>query len=107
MSLPRRRTYPFTLQYSEAGDAEFHALAPNPRQAARRLIRDLQADPYRAGTKQLAGQGEGTRRAVFGGRRIIYIVDDETRTISIERIDLRAIVYRPPFDTSAEPERRP
>ncbi len=94
MSPPRG----FALRYSEAGDADFHALAPEPRRAARRLIRDLQADPYRSGTKQLAGQEKGTRRAVAGGRRIIYIVDDETRTISIERIDLRATVYRPPFN---------
>ena len=57
------------------------------------MIRELQEDPYRVGTTQMRDQPEGTRRAVLGNRRMIYIVDQETRTILIERIDLRAIVY--------------
>ena len=94
MNSPRRREYRFSLRYRPDGLAGLNALAPAPRRAARQLIRDLQSDPYRAGTKQLAGQPEGRRRAVLGSQRFIYAVDDRTRRILIERIEPRATVYR-------------
>ena len=94
MNSPPRREYRFSLRYRPDGLASLNALAPGPRRAARRLIRELQSDPYRAGTKQLAGQPEGRRRAVPGSRRLIYAVNDRTRTILIERIEPRATVYR-------------
>ena len=94
MNSPPRREYRFSLRYRPDGLAGLNALAPGPRRAARRLIRELQSDPYRTGTKQLAGQPEGRRRAVLGSRRRIYAVNDRTRTILIERIEPRATVYR-------------
>ena len=93
MSLPSHRVYRFSAQLHPDSRADLRALAPAPRKAAWRMIRELQEDPYRAGTKQMHDQPEGTRRAVLGNRRMIYSVDLETRTILIERIDLRATIY--------------
>ena len=93
MTLPGRRAYRFSVRLRPDGRADLRSLAPAPRKAAWRMIRQLQENPYRAGTKQMHGQPEGTRRAVLGNRRMIYTVDLETRTILIERIDLRATIY--------------
>ncbi len=93
MPLPERRGYRYAAGFDTDGRTDMDALAPAPRRAAWRLIRELQADPYRSGTKQLQGQPEGTRRAVLGGRRMIYSVDQRARTITIQRIDLRAYIY--------------
>ena len=93
MSLPGRRVYRFSAQLHPDGRADLRSLAPAPRKAAWRMIRELQEDPYRASTKQMRNQPEGPRRAVLGNRRMIYSVDLETRTILIERIDLRTIIY--------------
>ena len=94
MNSPRRREYRFSLRYRPDALAGLNTLAPAPRRTARQLIRDLQSDLYRSGTKQLAGQPEGRRRAVLGSRRLICAVDERTRTILIERIEPRATVYQ-------------
>ena len=93
--------------FTDEGLAAFHSLPPAPRRAARRLMRDLLDDPFCAGTLQLHNQPEGRRRAAFGGRRIIYVVNQRARTIVIERVAPRHIVYRnglewSPYDPSRE-----
>ena len=97
MALPERRGYRYAVDFNTDGRADLDALAPAPRRAAWRLIRELQTDPYRSGTKQLLGQPEGTRRAILGGRRMIYSVNQHARTITIQRIDLRANIYTGDF----------
>ena len=101
--MPQRRPYRYRVDIRPDARAGLDALAPAPRQAAWHLIRDLQADPYRAGTKQLENQPDGTRRAVLGGRRLIYSVNQDSRTIAVERIDLRAIVYAGRFSRRRPP----
>ena len=94
MTPQRLHSHRFTLEYTAAGRADFASLAPAPRRAARRLIRELLDDPYRNGTKQLLGQPEGRRRAVSGNRRIIYQVHTNTEKIIIEHIGPRSTIYQ-------------
>lgn len=103
MALPERRGYRYAADFNTDGRADMDALAPAPRRSAWRLIRELQTNPYRAGTKQLLGQPDGTRRAVLGGRRMIYSVNQPTRTITIQRIDLRADIYTGNFARRGPP----
>ena len=94
MTPQRRRRHRFALEYTATGRADFASLAPAPRQAARRLIRELLDDPYRSGTKQLLGQPEGRRRAAFGNRRIIYQVRTGAEKVIIEHIGPRSTIYQ-------------
>lgn len=82
------------MTFKDEALAALRSLPPVPRRAARRLIRDLLDDPFRAGTLQLRNQPQGRRRAVFGDRRIVYLVNPRARTIVIERVAPRRIVYR-------------
>ena len=84
----------FALEYTATGRVDFTSLAPAPRRAARRLIRELVDDPYRNGTKQLLGQPEGRRRAAFGNRRIIYQVRANAGKVIIEHIGPRSTIYQ-------------
>jgi mRNA interferase RelE/StbE len=54
----------------------------------------LAVNPYRVG-KPLFGPLEGCHGARRGTYRIVYRIDDDTRTVQVLDIDHRADVFRP------------
>ena len=71
---------------------EYHALPTEVRKRITEAIDDLQTNPRPPAAKRLtAKEGYRIRK---GDYRILYTIDDESRTIRIYRVGRRREVYR-------------
>ncbi len=59
------------------------------------MLGAMSENPHRAG-KPLVGQLEGLRSARRGDFRVIYEIEEDTRTVVVLRVQHRSDVYRPP-----------
>lgn len=83
----------YQLQIKRAAERDLRRL---PRSTFKRLNRQILAlrdDPRPPGVKKLTGRLEGWRVRV-GQYRVLYQIDDETKTITIARVRHRRDVYR-------------
>jgi mRNA interferase RelE/StbE len=71
---------------------EYRDLPADIRRRITDAIDDLQADPRPPGGKRLVGKAGYRLRA--GDYRILYVVDDDSRTVRIYWIGHRREVYR-------------
>lgn len=86
---------PFRLQVAPSAARSFLRLPERAAWAVASFLGgDLIEKPYRVG-KPLRNEFEGWRCARRGAYRVVYRIDEPSRTIVIERIDHRADVYRP------------
>jgi mRNA interferase RelE/StbE len=58
------------------------------------MLGPMSENPQRVG-KPLVGQLEGMRSARRGDFRVIYEIEDDTRTVVVLRVQHRGDVYRP------------
>lgn len=71
-------------------------LASLPRPVLRRVdsrILDLGGDPRPPGCRKLRG-GEGAWRLRVGDYRILYVVDDPNKLVTVARVLHRSVAYR-------------
>ena len=85
---------PYELRVSSAAD---RTLARLPEAAAAAIVEfltgALTANPRRVG-KPLARDLAGWHAARRGAYRVIYVIDEDTHSLRVDRIDHRADVYR-------------
>lgn len=85
----------YELRVSSAARRALARLPISQAAAVVELMRgDLADAPHNVG-KPLHDELAGRHCARRGMYRVIYLIDDEARTIDVERIDHRADIYRP------------
>ncbi|GLY26623.1 type II toxin-antitoxin system RelE/ParE family toxin [Micromonospora sp. NBRC 101691] len=72
---------------------ELHKLPRPAFGEALKVIVALVTDPRPAGAKALVGEPSGTLRVRIGDYRIVYLVDDAQRLVTIYRVAHRREVY--------------
>ena len=86
---------PWTIQVTGPALDTLSRLPGQARAAVTRFLTDtLARDPHTAGTPRVY-ELQGLRSARRGDYRILFTLDDDTRTIHVHRIDHRTLVYRP------------
>lgn len=97
----------YKVEWYPGAVGDLRSLSVGDRNLARACKDDLAANPYNHRTKPLEVEGLPLRRAQFGargGKRIIYIVNDESKTIVIYAVGDRKTVYQK-IETLPPPER--
>jgi mRNA interferase RelE/StbE len=88
----------YSVDVRESAQKAFFALASDVRSRVGDALRDLSGDPRPKGYKKLRGRfGAGSRKVYrirVGKYRVLYTVDDATRSVSVLVIDGRDDVYR-------------
>ncbi len=64
---------------------------PDNRERARRLIKEIQANPY--AFKELSGKLRGLRSARFGDYRIIFAINERQKTVILFSVRPRERAY--------------
>jgi mRNA-degrading endonuclease RelE of RelBE toxin-antitoxin system len=72
-------------------DRGMRRLMPRDRERARKLVDEIQADPY--AFKELGGKLKGLRSARFGDYRIVFTVDEKQRAIVLASVRPRERAY--------------
>jgi mRNA interferase RelE/StbE len=83
----------WTVVVHREAKRELHRLPGHILENALSSIRALGYDPYPTGCTKLRGCARLCRVRI-GDRRIVYEVDDTTRTVTILRVASRGEVYR-------------
>jgi mRNA-degrading endonuclease RelE of RelBE toxin-antitoxin system len=73
-------------------EAALARMPRNERVRAEAALRELEAGPYHPKGLRLAGRSEW--RLAISGRRAIYRVDFDARTIAVVRLGSRSDVYK-------------
>ncbi len=85
-------TYPVIL--SSAAERELLKLAPDVLRRIDTKLTALSIDPRPKGALKLEGkEGQGWRIRV-GDYRVLYVIDDDSRTVRVYKIGPRSDVYR-------------
>lgn len=58
------------------------------------MLGGISENPHRVG-KPLVGELEGLRSARRGDFRVVYEIEEETKTVVVLRVQHRSVVYRP------------
>lgn len=84
----------YRVLYTRSAKRELDKL---PRDAAARIteaVVHLKEDPRPIGSLKLKGSSVGDYRLRVGDYRVVYDVDDETRSVIVVRVQHRREVYR-------------
>ncbi|MCI0656036.1 MAG: type II toxin-antitoxin system RelE/ParE family toxin [Acidobacteria bacterium] len=85
---------PYKLQFSRRAQRYLARLERELQERIASTLRQVAADPYRAGlTKSLKGAA-GYRAARVGGLRIVFVVNAKERRVEVDEIAPRGQVYR-------------
>ena len=88
--MSRRNIY--ALRYSNSTTKNLKHLSPDRLASALKALEKLRTDPLLG--KSLKGKHRGKRRLrVRGDLRIVYVVDKEERTITVEWVETRGQAY--------------
>jgi mRNA interferase RelE/StbE len=83
----------YVVVLAPIAEREWRKLARDIRQRVTRVLLALEGEPRPSGTVKLQASADRWRVRV-GDHRVIYRVDDETRTVTVLRIAHRREVYR-------------
>ena len=83
----------YRLEIRRTAEADLRRLAEPVFTRINERILALRDDPRPAGVRKLQGQQEGWRIRV-GDYRVIYLVDDSARSVTIVRVRHRRDVYK-------------
>ena len=85
---------PYRAALSPEALARLRRLSPIPKRRVNALLREIRRDPRGEGSLQLRGKGNERRyRMRTNSLRIVYTIDDETRSVYVERIRSRPTAY--------------
>jgi mRNA interferase RelE/StbE len=83
---------PYQILIKRSAEKELDALPAHTRERIIKKLLALEADPRLPGTKKL--QGEDAFRLRVGDYRVLYMIEDQARVITIYAIGHRREVYR-------------
>jgi mRNA interferase RelE/StbE len=83
----------YEIVFGHRASKGFQGLPPQVQKRLVPRIDALSIDPRPSGCEKLTGE-KGAFRIRVGDYRIVYRVDDVTRTVSVDRIAHRKDVYR-------------
>jgi mRNA interferase RelE/StbE len=83
----------YTLAIKRSAQKDLASLHPQVRVAVDRRILALADDPRPPGALALAGQWRGFWRVRAGDHRVIYVIDDQARTVTVAAVGPRESVY--------------
>lgn len=83
----------YNVEVTEKADRDLAGLPRKILRNADRRISALSTDPRPPGSQKLSSSSDEYRIRV-GAYRILYIVDDSTRTVTIARVLHRSVAYR-------------
>ena len=83
----------YTVECARSANRELDRLPERIIERATEAIQEFQEDPRPNGSRKLLGS-ESTYRIWVGQHRVVYEVDDETRTILVTRVRHRKDVYQ-------------
>ena len=69
-------------------------LPSDQKERLKKALRELAQDPFRSGVKAMVGEWRGYYRLRVGNLRVIFWVDQETRTIYVDYIGPRGDIYK-------------
>ncbi|MCX8182910.1 MAG: type II toxin-antitoxin system RelE/ParE family toxin [Crenarchaeota archaeon] len=82
----------YELEVTRHFERLFRKLNPETARRIRDRILELRTNPY--ANKPLTGQLSGLRSLRIGDHRVLYIVDEENKKVTLIHIEHRRAVYR-------------
>jgi mRNA interferase RelE/StbE len=83
----------YRVEFIRAARRDLARLPPRAQESVSRAVNALSGDPRPSGARMLQG-GERSLRIRIGDYRVVYWIDDATRTVTIEEIGDRKDIYR-------------
>ena len=83
----------YRVEFRGSAERELHRIDQQMVPRIMEAIRGLAEEPKPSGTRKLAGSEQAYRIRV-GDYRVVYTVDDDEKTVSIDRVRHRREAYR-------------